>query len=124
MPEAPVLAPMVVAPLLGRKLLRPGLPRSDLVGRWLFGRRLGTWPRLVQDDAIEHSELADPAVFRQCPHCVGVACLPAHADARGAEVDVPGVALIVEAGCEQPHHMHARLAAIAGELLYQRIPLL
>ena len=109
--------------LLGRKPLRRGLPRSDLVGRRLFGRRLGTWPRFVQDHAIEQLRTRRSRGVPPAPAWCRHSLSPSACGCPPGEIDVLGVALIVEAGGEQPHHMHARLAAIAGKLLYQRIPL-
>src|SRR5436190_7844433 len=62
----------------------------------------------VQDDARERVDLVLPRRLIECAHGLGVAGLPAHADAGGAEVDVLGVVLVFELRRQQPHDVHDR----------------
>src|SRR6266545_7419885 len=72
---------------------------------------------LVQDDAFERIAIVLPGLARERPHGVGVAGLPAAADAGRCEVDILGVVLVVEPRRQEPDHVHAREAAIGAQLL-------
>ena len=58
-------------------------------------------PGLVQDEALDRVEVARPGSQLEHPVRVGIAGLPAAADAGGAEVDVLGVVLAIEGRGEQ-----------------------
>src|SRR5262245_4328427 len=72
----------------------------------LFGSLQHPGVGLVQDHPIEWIELAIPRRLLEHARGLGVARLPALADAGGAEVDVLGVILVLKLRREQPHHMH------------------
>src|SRR5262249_47081338 len=71
---------------------------------------------LVQDDAAQRFEIADP--WRATQHRLGmrIAGVPALHDAAWTEVDVLGVVLSVQLRRKQAHHMHACLTAVAEQL--------
>jgi hypothetical protein len=73
----------------------------------------------VQNDAFERVAFVFPGFALQRPGGVRIACVPALPNTRGAEIDVFGVVLVVEPRRKQPHDVHPRQAAIAGEILHQ-----
>src|SRR5690242_6186295 len=77
----------------------------------------------MQDHAVEQTPLPDPRLSLERAPGVGMTGLPAAADAGRGEVDVLGMGLIAELRAQQTHHMHARVAAVAGQLLVERIVL-
>src|SRR5215471_5451351 len=88
-------------------------------GRQLLDGHLDLYLRLVQHDGVQRTEFADPWSAGQRPTRVGVAGMPATANARRTEVYILEVAFIVEPWREQPHHMHARRAAVGSKLAHQ-----
>src|SRR3954453_2164869 len=50
---------------------------------------------------------------------MSVAGIPTTHDAGRAEVDVLGMGLVIELWRKQPHHMHARRTAIAGQFAHR-----
>src|SRR5437773_2374875 len=103
---------------------RPSLNAHTSCGYWAI-----TWARqrgvrhdrdlLLQNDARERIELADPGLAFQHRFGVAIAGVPALHDAGRAEVDVLGVVLPGQLRGEQPHHMHPRRAAIARQFLHR-----
>ena len=75
---------------------------------------------LMKNDARERIELADPG--RTIKHRLGVniARVPALHDAGRTEIDVLGVVLAIELRRQQPHHMHPRRTAVAGQFASPR----
>src|SRR5215472_17084623 len=82
------------------------------------GRDIGL--RRVQDDALERIARVVPRRPPQRTPRVGIARLPAQANPRRAEIDVLGVVFVVQSGPEELHDVHARQAAILGQVLDDR----
>src|SRR5215831_16556493 len=89
--------------------------KSSLNGNRNIGQRL------VQNDAFERVACIVPGRAPQRTDRVGITGFPAQANARRAEIDILGVVFVVQARCEQSHHMHARQAAVLGQILHERI---
>ena len=89
---------MAAFPTRPRASAAGGSRRGERLARLDVRGRLGIRRRLVQDHAVEQAELAEPGLLRERPLGVGVTGLPARADAGRREVDVLGVALVVEPG--------------------------
>jgi hypothetical protein len=81
----------------------------------LLHRHRGIWNRVVQNDAFERIAIIVPRGALQRAHRIGIARFPTHANPVRAEVDILGVVFMVEPGCEQPHDMHLRPAAVLGQ---------
>src|SRR5215471_1146096 len=79
------------------------------------GRYVGL--RRVQDDALERIARIVPRRPLQGTPGVGIARLPAQANPRRAEIDILGVVFVVQPGREELHDVHARQAAILGQVL-------
>src|SRR5262245_57133168 len=76
--------------------------------------------RRVQDDALERIARVVPRRPPQRTPRVGIARLPAQANPRRAEIDILGVVFVVQSGREELHDVHARQAAILGQVLDDR----
>src|SRR6266480_1996168 len=74
---------------------------------------------LVKNDTRERIELADPGRAIEHGLGVGITAIPALHDAGWAEIDVLGVVLAIELRRQQPHDMHPRRAAVAGQFTYR-----
>src|SRR5215212_2835072 len=82
----------------------------------LFRRFRHDFDLLVEDDAGERIELADPRLLLEYRFGMAVAGIQALHDSGRAEIDILGVVLAAELRDEQPHDMHPGRTAITGEL--------
>jgi hypothetical protein len=84
-------------------------------------RLLVRFLRFVQNHAFKRIAFILPGLPLYCAHCVRITCFPPQTNARGAKVNIFGVVFAVEPRSEQPNDMHARQAAIFGQILDDRV---
>src|SRR3954452_17008727 len=99
------------------------MPSPEAVGPELASscRRDDTSTGLMQDEAFDQVELAEPRRQLKHPAGVRVASFPAFSDPRWAKVYVLGVILAIESWGEETDHMHSGQAAISSEFFGGRI---
>ena len=84
-----------------------------------------SWLRLdryrpVDNHAFNWIEFIPPGGFFHGPLCVSITGIPAHLDARFAEIDVLGMILVFESRSQQRYDMHVGYAAVAGQIAHPR----
>src|ERR1051326_7591233 len=91
---------------------------TRILRRDLFGGERHVRHLLVQNDALERVGFVLPGHVRQRPTRRAITGFPALADPGRGEVDILGVVLVVETRRQQTHHVHAREAAVTGQLAH------